>query len=43
MGVAGATDLLAAVRADSGKQDAMVRLEELYQDEHMMAHMPIEL
>lgn len=43
MGVAGATELLTSVQADSVKREAVVRLEELYQDEHLMAHMPIEL
>ena len=43
IGIDGADGLLGQVRSDGRKADAMVRLAELYQDEQLMAAMPIEL
>jgi hypothetical protein len=39
----GASDLLDAVAHDRRKSDAVARLAGLYQDEQLMASMPIEL
>jgi hypothetical protein len=43
VGIDGASDLLHHVEADSDKRAAVARLRELYQDEHLMASVPIEL
>jgi hypothetical protein len=43
IGINGASDLLDAVTHDRRKSDAVARLASLYQDEHLMASMPIEL
>jgi hypothetical protein len=43
IGIDGASDALHTIDADSRKTDALIRLAELYQDEHLMASMPIEL
>jgi hypothetical protein len=42
-GVAGASELLDLVNLDQRKRAALPQLAELYQDEHLMASMPIEL
>ncbi len=43
IGIDGASDLLRHVETDSDKMAAVARLHELYQDEHLMASVPIEL
>jgi hypothetical protein len=43
IGVSGAADVLAAVRADPRKSAAKERLAKLYQDEHLIARLPMEL
>jgi hypothetical protein len=42
-GVAGADQLRDTLRSDKRKSAALAQLTELYQDEHLMASMPIEL
>jgi hypothetical protein len=43
VGVDGAAALLNVIRDDEQKTFAVGRLQELYQDEHLMASMPFEL
>ena len=43
IGIDGADELLDQVRGDTRKAEALTRLAELYQDEQLMAAMPIEL
>ncbi len=43
IGVYGAAELLRSMEADSRKSAAIVRLHELYQNEDLMDHMPMEL
>lgn len=43
VGIDGASDLLNVIRNDERKSAAVVRLSELYRDEHLMALMPFEL
>lgn len=43
IGIDGASDLLRSVRDDSRKSTARARLAELYQDDYVMALVPIEL
>lgn len=43
IGISGADDLLETINADRRKSADLARLAELYQDEHLMASIPVEL